>query len=393
MLAHLPKFVNWIMQHNDPVEGSDWPCRPEDPNQQLPADQETDKAILKMDQKLIKGCVLCRLKAIMMQYWGKILVGTNEEPKPFAHSQASTLPLHKMAERWINQRRHNEFKALFSLQYHEEIRCSHCNALRGITVYENSEQTGFSNIKPVAKGRDNLLAALERSPWLRPDTNDVLICATCKEAGATITRQLEAAPEYLRIHLDLTKEEEEGETSLPKNRIPIQIIETLDLTHHALIPEAGQTAWPLSYKLISVLYHAGQSVTNGHWTAGVSRPIPKPQRGKRDPNAASAAYYFCNDEVIRKVQAAGGVNPLTMNPVKKAGLEFNAVVLVYERLPRVAPKKDYTAELETELDDTYYSASKERSDGKKGDGNKRKRGDDGEEKGLRRSKRLKEKNM
>ncbi|UPX18458.1 uncharacterized protein EKO05_0008757 [Ascochyta rabiei] len=279
------------------------------------------------------------------------------------------------------------------LQRHEETRCSHCNAYRGTADYEASEGIGFSNIKPVVKGSDNLLAALERSIWLQADTNEVLECTNCEETGATTARQIEAAPEYLRIHLDLSKENKNRKPADIKNRTPIQIPDTLNLTHRARTPEAGQAAWPLQYKLISVLYHAGDTVTTGHWTAGVSRPIPKPQRGKRDPNAPSAAYYFCNDETTQEWPADGGVNPLTMNPAGKTEGEFNAVVLMYERLPRVAPKKDYTAELGTELDGTYYRTSKKKGDGKDEGGNKRKMADGGDEKGLRRSKRLKEKDM
>ncbi|XPS67983.1 hypothetical protein M3J09_000282 [Ascochyta lentis] len=446
------------MQHNDPVQGSDWPCRASDPNGRLPDMQENDQAILGMDQDLITGCVPCRLKAFMKQYWGKVHIRLNGEPSSFPYRQVSILPLHKLAERWMcrlpdapqgdrfrpgetpselaarrlasetaderavrvaracnqqcadeyfeylragllssidpsNQRRLDEFNALFMLQRHEETRCFHCNEHLKTTEYEFTEETGFSNIKPVFEGSDDLLAALERSTWLEPDTNESLKCTSCKENGAITTRQIEAAPVYLRIHLDVSMKRGNDQYSVAKNRTPIKIPDVLDLTRHAFVPNAGREPWPLRYKLASVLYHAGPFVTGGHWTAGVSRPIPKPQRGRRDPNAPSAAYYFCNDETIQAWPANVGMNPLTVNPEKRASSEFNAVVLMYERLPRVAPKRDYTAELGTELDAKYYGASKKKSEGEGEGSKKRKKADDGEEKGLRRSKRLKEKDL
>lgn len=98
MLAHLPKFVNWIDQHNEP--GQDWPCHPNDPNQRLPDGQEKDKAVLDMDQKLILGCVPCRLKAFFQDYWGARTLNPKQNPAEFPATRPSILPLHRMGERW-----------------------------------------------------------------------------------------------------------------------------------------------------------------------------------------------------------------------------------------------------------------------------------------------------
>ena len=100
MLAHLPKFVNWMLQHNDPVKGQDWPCHPNDPNQRLPAQQTKDKAITDMDPDLINGCVPCRLKTFICDYWGDSTLGTDQNPSVFRETRPSILPLHRMGARW-----------------------------------------------------------------------------------------------------------------------------------------------------------------------------------------------------------------------------------------------------------------------------------------------------
>jgi hypothetical protein len=101
MLAHLPKFVNWVAQHNDPTYGQDWPCHADDANRRLPINQENDQAILDMDQNLIIGCVPCRLKAFFQQYWAKETIGSNGLPMAFPYNHASIMPLHSLAERWM----------------------------------------------------------------------------------------------------------------------------------------------------------------------------------------------------------------------------------------------------------------------------------------------------
>jgi hypothetical protein len=285
----------------------------------------------------------------------------------------------------------NEYRALFMLQRHEETRCSFCNHICGVAPYPTTEEIGFPNIKPLITGPDNLYDALARSIWLAPDTNNSIECTQCKQKQMFTTRQIEAAPEYLRIHLDLSASTYPV-LSLEKNRTPISIPDTLDLTHHTYVPIPGCEPWPLRYKLISVLYHRGPAVTGGHWTAGVSHPVLKPRRGKKDVAAPSANYYFCDDDTIAEWDAKTGKNPLTTNPELGSGMEDNAVVVMYQRLPRVAPKKDYTTELTTGLSVKHYDVGNDEEGKLDNDSKKRKDRDDGEERGLRRSKRLREKN-
>jgi hypothetical protein len=94
-LAHLPKFCNWIVQHNDPTLGADWPCRPQDPNRRLPSNQEKDPAILAMGPG-INQCVACLMKAFIIEYWSNTNVNL-----PSSHPTVA--PLQAMAIRWFCQ--------------------------------------------------------------------------------------------------------------------------------------------------------------------------------------------------------------------------------------------------------------------------------------------------
>ena len=92
--------------------------------------------------------------------------------------------------------------------------------------------------------------------------------------------------------------------------------------------------------------------------AGASRPNTKRQRRKQDPNTPSAAYCSCTNESFQD-WPANSINPLVRSPEKRSSV-YNVVVLMYERLPRVALKKDYAVELETESTKAYHDVSKRR---------------------------------
>lgn len=99
MLAHLPKFVNWILQHNEP--GQDWPCNKADRNRRLPLGQENDGALLKIaKQEFLVGCVSCRLKAFFRLYWGHTTSDPTRAQLRLRESEEAVLALHKISERW-----------------------------------------------------------------------------------------------------------------------------------------------------------------------------------------------------------------------------------------------------------------------------------------------------
>ena len=103
MLTHLPKFVNWIMEHNE--DGQDWPCNPTDPNLRLPHLREKDKVLTQlMDRGMILGCVLCRLKESFRDYWGDASTVHGNLPTSFSGDRASIARLDRMSEKWKCER-------------------------------------------------------------------------------------------------------------------------------------------------------------------------------------------------------------------------------------------------------------------------------------------------
>lgn len=302
-----------------------------------------------------------------------------------------------------NQTRLDQYAALFVVQRHEERRCASCNAARSDPAhidYSVTRDIGFSNIQPSPEGPDDLMAALIRSDWLADEHNDALTCVAdnCNHQGATLTRRIEAAPEYLRVHLDLSTKNDDKVTNI-KNKNPIKIPDILDLTEHTYAPETSKQPWPLRYKLISVLYHVGDETTHGHWVAGVSCPRSKAERearnGKRGATLAKAPprYFFSNDHRVDEWQTIEDGNPLTENPYIKYSSKYNAVVLMYERLPKTKMQPNYVDDIATTLNEKFYEVGKKRGSQKESNGKKRKETDDSEERSLRRSKRLRERNQ
>ena len=99
MLTHLPKFVNWIMEHNE--DGQNWPCNPNDPNLRYPHLREKDKVLTQlMNKDMILGCVLCRLKEFFRDYWNDAATTPSNNPTIFPDNRASLAPIHRMSEKW-----------------------------------------------------------------------------------------------------------------------------------------------------------------------------------------------------------------------------------------------------------------------------------------------------
>jgi hypothetical protein len=100
-LLHLPKFLNWVMQHNESRQN--WPCRtaPADSNQAPPLKWADEPAIKALGEEGM-GCVPCLLKDLIRNYWGNILLdeGTgNPLPLPYLHE--GWHHLHQLSRRWF----------------------------------------------------------------------------------------------------------------------------------------------------------------------------------------------------------------------------------------------------------------------------------------------------
>ena len=103
MLTHMPKFVNWIMEHNE--DGQNWPCNPNDPNLRYPHLRENDKVFTQlMNKDFILGCVLCRLKEFFRDYWSDASTTPQNHPTSFPDDRASIAPIHGLGEKWSCER-------------------------------------------------------------------------------------------------------------------------------------------------------------------------------------------------------------------------------------------------------------------------------------------------
>jgi hypothetical protein len=97
-LLHMPKFLNWIMQHNE--NGQNWPCHPTDPNRTLPDDEDKDDILEKLGTQAM-GCVPCVLKSLITGYWGNIRLGPTGAPLSLPYNHACWSHLHQLSGRWF----------------------------------------------------------------------------------------------------------------------------------------------------------------------------------------------------------------------------------------------------------------------------------------------------
>ncbi|KAF3002963.1 hypothetical protein E8E13_004505 [Curvularia kusanoi] len=272
-----------------------------------------------------------------------------------------------------NQARLDQLTALFTIQIHEEVVCADpaCAFPRDRSAPANYPDTtlgGFLQTFVHQVASTKLLDILKHSK-LGSELNPNLICENldCQKPGAAITRRIEAAPQYFHIHLSLStlepvkRDRKQGETPTAedlmlgtltsrKNKKKVGIPSTLDLTDLAYVPIKDASAWPMVYRLISVLYHIGSQTTGGHWVAGVSGP-PPPQKRKREGPVEDAAYYLCNDSTITELPKVNRDSPLVQNPQPLTG--GNSVVLMYERVNR-RPRR-LPGNLITSLEHGYYN--------------------------------------
>jgi uncharacterized UBP type Zn finger protein len=98
-LLHLPRFVNWILEHNR--TGQHWRCNPADWNQHQPV---KDKLLEEM-QPHFTACTTCVLRTLILHYWGNYqlenLVMRAPKPLPFYNTNAGIIDMHRLAERWF----------------------------------------------------------------------------------------------------------------------------------------------------------------------------------------------------------------------------------------------------------------------------------------------------
>jgi hypothetical protein len=148
-------------------------------------------------------------------------------------------------------------------------------------------------------------------------------------------------PEYLWVVNDLSCYDDKGVQY--KNRNPIYIPEKPDFTSH-MTYGADSNAIPARYGLQHVVYHAGNSLDFGHYTAAVTSV---PQIGG-NRKILPANEFFCDDSKIDEFTNASTpavadvANVLTVNPMriskpddkrkKFTRTPFDLYILLYVRL-------------------------------------------------------------
>jgi|SRR5690242_6664084 len=85
-LLHLPRFVNWIRQHNE--KGKAWPCN-KDYSRQF-HDTKGDPVRANAVANLIGDCVPCMLKALAIAYW-------SGDDTVIRHINPAIEPIHRYA--------------------------------------------------------------------------------------------------------------------------------------------------------------------------------------------------------------------------------------------------------------------------------------------------------
>jgi hypothetical protein len=228
---------------------------------------------------------------------------------------------------------------------YEEARCTACNHVRGVGPLENTRYLGFNNTM-IAQSTENypdLKTAIRDCEILATELEDLpLVCTSCDRTGSIQRPKLiEAAPEYLRVNLELSSHDSKGNhmfkqdgtnkygkpiydvTRGIKNKHPIIIPNLIDLTallHHA-------PAAPVRYKLISKIMHSGDYTRSGHYTAAVT--------SAPDPNS-DAPYgnrrFFINDTASHAFPPTA-TDGLTRNPHYHDSQIFDTSTLFYVRLP------------------------------------------------------------
>jgi hypothetical protein len=98
ILLHLPRFVNWILEHRE--RGAHWDCRLDDLYMDQP---RVDRVSIQMEPHGT-GCVPCILKNLVQQYWGpyRMKKNGNGEPRGFERNDPALVGLHNLADRWYS---------------------------------------------------------------------------------------------------------------------------------------------------------------------------------------------------------------------------------------------------------------------------------------------------
>ncbi|CAI6324684.1 unnamed protein product [Periconia digitata] len=325
-LMHLPKFVNWILTHNQQDNGGniDWPC-----------DRSGE----------LRTCVACVLKNLALVYWmNRNLRPTHvltHEPelrafRTLAHrinnerEGSSTRPprqqdadeflrhvfthLEHSTQANIVTRINDEFEALFQL-YTLFLRvCDDCKTSRPGSQHYLSVGLDTMNRFPDNR-EDSVQGVIDRhfagdEPYTTTDP-----ACSCGSSRVQRPYEIVSAPLYLRVVLPAHVPLDPTRRHKRHDHFPLD--KTIDLTHWQQDPST-----PLRYRLRGAMRHIGDSVNTGHYIADVTGPEGK--------------IYRTNDawDVLSNLPVG---RRMIDNPVPATNLDSNdddadAYTLFYERI-------------------------------------------------------------
>ncbi|KAH8716953.1 hypothetical protein GQ44DRAFT_730286 [Phaeosphaeriaceae sp. PMI808] len=398
VLLHLPRFVNWIMEHNE--RGKHWDCRPDDPNMLQPAAGDIN---YHPGLPTATGCVPCLMKTLIQNYWGVHNLSATGEPMELVSDDPAVLGLEQMARRWFSypqpnfrnimrvldngleqrglpplaeqaktsmeidsrianqvsqqcvyeysqfifagieqsidrediphgKRRGEEFDSLFRLGVIIFQTCDGCQER-----FQNSSNQDTIGLQVIPS--PNKAESLETSVLNAMHIDDITESSknSCqkecerpdpkKPFGYAREQSVRVFPEYVMIYRQLATVY--GDKNLHKTEIP----DILDLTKYS---EFKDNSSPLRYKLVHVINHSGEDAQSGHYCAGVTsgRGMPPRFTAKGVPRRPDGQQFWCDDQDITLQTVTQDVpNKWTVSPIMKDTLQFDPVLIWYERIP------------------------------------------------------------
>ncbi|PSN67843.1 cysteine proteinase [Corynespora cassiicola Philippines] len=295
-LLHLPKFINFVLTHNE-VDARgivSWPCNSNDPN--LDTSQSGEDELSNEDQLV---CVACAMKHLIQEYWGDERVNKNKpygdgKPGHLPNGEGSLLPIHRLAQRWYTPRPNPDLTDDERIKERDNRQDSEDFLRR---ILDGIDSSINRNCFPRIGQKFDSLFLLTKN---ETRTYTPLQCEKCGSAQLhTSNWRIDAAPEYLVVSLNLRL----GDTNV-KDTAPVSIPEVLNVTELHARPTT-----PFKYEILNVVYHAG-SLNGGHYKATVT--------------GVDGRVFEVNDKNVSKVDR----KQLTKNPL---GV-FNTYYMIYMRV-------------------------------------------------------------
>ncbi|KAF2855032.1 cysteine proteinase [Plenodomus tracheiphilus IPT5] len=332
-LMHLPKFCNWILSHNSKDNNFKFPCRGLGEVGTFLANRYISYGA---NPVVLRECPACAVKQFIIEYWGATqCTDAGNNPTAFGHYGPEQQRIRDLDERLYRitsgavtagnrdmqqdpaECQERLLHACFASTDHDDWRVQY-KALFEMQKANFPPTIGIQAV-PVPP-QPEAPSSVDKSIQQHIFTDELigmLDCAVCNQETLQNQRtRLDVAPALLRVSL-VTQTMVNGQSV--KNTNPIEIPRFLDLTQH----QAVQDPKKLEYQLESVLSHAGEEASSGHWVATVNS---KTMIYAVNDGETEMRCVVVNKNKKREIAALRS-NPQFMQPDVIA----NAVYLTYSR--------------------------------------------------------------